>query len=101
MYIKEGVAIARTALMPGEHAEITGIVSKTASGLRLLPRGPEDITIIPASDGPMATQKINASAAPSSNTLASFLAAAAGTLASLLVALIAKSRFSKKDNTPI
>ncbi len=101
VYIKEGVAIARTALMPGEHAEITGIVSKTASGLRLLPRGPEDITIIPASDGPMATQKINASAAPSSNTLASFLAAAAGTLASLLVALIAKSRFSKKDNTPI
>ena len=90
VYIKEGVAISRTALMPDEHVEITGIVRKTASGLRLLPRGPEDITIIPAANVPEVSQDAARRTASSSNTLASFLAAAAGTLASLLVALLAK-----------
>ncbi|MBI4098770.1 MAG: lamin tail domain-containing protein [Candidatus Magasanikbacteria bacterium] len=101
IYIKDGVAIARTALMLDEHAEITGIVSKLSSGLRLLPRGPEDITIIPASSVPEVSRDAPRQTASSNNALASFLAAAAGTLASLLVALIAKSRFGKKDNTPI
>lgn len=95
IYIKEGVAIASTAFTMGEHAEVTGIVSKTASGLRLLPRGPEDITITPASSVPDISSKAS-SRAQSSNTLASFLAAAAGTLSSLLVALIAKGWFKRK-----
>lgn len=96
IYIKEGVAIASTAFTMGEHAEVTGIVSKTASGLRLLPRGPEDITITPASSVPDISSKAS-SRAQSSNTLASFLAAAAGTLSSLLVALIAKGWFKRKE----
>ncbi len=93
IYIKEGAAIPRTALATGEQVEVTGILNKTTSGLRLLPRGPEDIIITPAGTAEETGADTAATSPSTQNSLSSFLAAAAGTLASLLIALLAKSKF--------
>ncbi len=86
IYIKEGSRIQRGDLKEGDYATVTGVLSQTKSGYRLLPRSKEDIQQLDHPDGVIAP--IIESNRGSSVT--SFLGAAAGTLFSLLIALLAK-----------
>lgn len=45
VYIKEGTGINKNMFQEADQVKITGIVSQTSSGYRLLPRSPEDIEI--------------------------------------------------------
>ena len=51
VYIKQNTGIDTKNLATGQTAEITGILSKTASGLRLLPRSQDDIRLTNFSHG--------------------------------------------------
>ncbi|MDP2708515.1 MAG: hypothetical protein Q8O93_00465, partial [bacterium] len=46
VYIKQSAGIDTKSLAAGQKVSITGILSKTQTGLRLLPRGQEDIVLI-------------------------------------------------------
>lgn len=46
VYIKEGSGINKNILNEADQVKITGIVSQTKTGYRLLPRSPEDIEIL-------------------------------------------------------
>lgn len=86
VYIKEGSHIQRGDLQEGDYVNITGVLSQTSSGYRLLPRSKDDIEKLEHPDGVIMPVIENNRA----SSITSFLGAAAGTLFSLLLALLAK-----------
>ncbi|MFH1226030.1 MAG: lamin tail domain-containing protein, partial [bacterium] len=57
VYIKDTTNIDQTKLAEGQQAKITGIVSQTSAGYRLLPRYPSDIEILAETTPITATAK--------------------------------------------
>ncbi|MFA6306451.1 MAG: lamin tail domain-containing protein [Patescibacteria group bacterium] len=51
VYIKQNTGISAKSLVAGQKVAVTGILSKTQTGLRLLPRYQEDIVLINSADG--------------------------------------------------
>lgn len=51
IYIKQAAGISTKDLKAGQKAEITGIIGRTTSGIRLLPRSQNDIKLIESSEG--------------------------------------------------
>lgn len=46
VYIRSSTGFKRPALRSGDRVRVTGILAKTTSGIRLLPRGKEDVAVV-------------------------------------------------------
>ncbi len=93
VYLKRSARINMASLKEGAEAEITGIISKTQSGLRLLPRSAEDVAIKAAEAESLPGEVSGASAwelparDKKKELLEYLLVAAAGIILVLVVAL--------------
>ena len=95
VYIKQSTGIKKSNLHEGDIVSVTGIVSQTKSGYRLLPRYPDDIKIEKeASQSAQLGEVVVGSG--KSQQMITYLTVTAIALFSVLVGLIAKYKFIKK-----
>lgn len=93
VYIKKTTGIEKLDIKPGDQLTVTGILSQTKSGYRILPRAPEDIQkIIAPSITPFYQEDTDKPAIKKSSLAETYLTATAGGLTSIFFGLVAKNR---------
>lgn len=96
IYIKPETGINIKDFSEGQTIKVTGLVSQTASGYRLLPRYPEDIEIINI-EQPLNTNGESEKSRLPHHPLTKYLIAAAMALAIIILGLIWQSRRKNKN----
>ncbi|MFH1173245.1 MAG: lamin tail domain-containing protein, partial [bacterium] len=94
VYIKTETGIDKTQLTEGQTAKITGLVSQTSSGYRLLPRYPTDIELILSEPTTATVKESNLPHRP----LIKYLLATAVALAIIIAGLLLKSKKAAKTS---
>ncbi len=104
VYIKEATGIAAGGIKVGDRLMVSGIVNRTASGFRLLPRGREDIELSEAEDSGQILGEIQTDdewALPPRerhrSPTAYLLIAALAMIALIIVFLLRSRRISRKE----
>lgn len=92
VYIKETTGIDVKNLSEGQRVKITGLVSQTKSGYRLLPRYPSDIEILASAETAGITNQSNNFI--NKQILFNYLVAAAAALAIIIIGLLIKNKKS-------
>jgi DNA/RNA endonuclease YhcR with UshA esterase domain len=90
IYIKSTTSIPKPKVNGGDLLEVTGIVSQTKSGYRILPRYPDDIKFLPTPEGQIETSAIERN--NTKNEIIKYLTVTAGALIFLLTGLIIKNK---------
>ncbi len=107
VYIQKKTKIPKPDVESGETMTVTGILDKTEAGLRLLPRTAQDIAVAKAQTAPTGqvlgiseSSDITAvPAEPEQPKVRSYLLAAGGVLLVLVIGLLAKYRWGKKNDS--
>jgi PKD repeat protein len=90
VYIKTTTAIGKPKFEEGAQLAVTGIVSQTKSGYRILPRYPSDLEIITPPPSEKEISSINAN--NTKDNIIKYLAVTAGGLMLILVGLVARNK---------
>ncbi|MDO8593132.1 MAG: lamin tail domain-containing protein [bacterium] len=100
VYIKKNTGISTKNLAPGQIVAVTGIVSKTSGGARLLPRSKDDIAVIAGAAAELAPQVLGevasgneweVAARDKKNELFKYLLIIAGGIVIVLAGLLVKA----------